>query len=67
MSAFRRFAADKMQKVNMFETPQMFCDVYCLEPGQAQKAHAHPVLQIDGGIDDHFPDPWRGNGRNCLA
>ena len=38
---FRRFAADKMQKVNLFETPQMFCDVYCLEPGQAQKVHTH--------------------------
>lgn len=36
-----RFAADKMQKVNLFETAQMFCDVYCLEPGQAQKPHAH--------------------------
>ncbi len=40
-SGFRRFAADKMQKVSLFETPQMFCDVYCLEPGQAQKVHAH--------------------------
>jgi len=40
-SAFRRFEADKMQKVNLFETPQMFCDVYCLEPGQAQKVHTH--------------------------
>ena len=39
---FRRFAAEKMQKVNLFETPQMFCDVYCLEPGQEQKLHAHP-------------------------
>ena len=39
--AFRRFAADKMQKVNLFETPQMFCDVYCLEPGQAQKVPTH--------------------------
>lgn len=36
-----RFAAEKMQKVNLFETPHMFCDVYCLEPGQAQKPHAH--------------------------
>ncbi len=36
-----RFAADKMQKVNLFETAHMFCDVYCLEPGQAQKTHAH--------------------------
>ena len=41
-SAFRRFDADKMQKVGLFETSQMFCDVYCLEPGQAQKVHAHP-------------------------
>ncbi len=40
-STFRRFAADKMQKVNLFETSQMFCDVYCLEPGQAQKVHTH--------------------------
>ncbi len=40
-SAFRRFGADKMQKVNLFETQQMFSDVYCLEPGQAQKVHAH--------------------------
>ncbi len=30
-----------MQKVNLFETSQMFCDVYCLEPGQAQKVHTH--------------------------
>jgi quercetin dioxygenase-like cupin family protein len=30
-----------MQKVNLFETPHMFCDVYCLEPGQSQKPHAH--------------------------
>jgi quercetin dioxygenase-like cupin family protein len=40
-SAAVRFAADKLQKVNLFETPHMFCDVYCLEPGQAQKPHAH--------------------------
>jgi quercetin dioxygenase-like cupin family protein len=39
--AMVRFAADKMQKVNLFETPQMFGDLYCLEPGQAQKPHAH--------------------------
>jgi len=30
-----------MQKVNLFETEQMFCDIYCLEPGQSQKVHAH--------------------------
>ena len=37
----RRFSDEKMQKVNLFETPQMFCDVYCLEPGQSQKPHGH--------------------------
>ena len=37
----RRFDAGRMQKVNLFETPRFFCDVYCLEPGQAQKAHRH--------------------------
>jgi len=37
----RGFAAEKLAKHNLFETPQMFCDVYCLEPGQAQKVHAH--------------------------
>ncbi len=37
----QRFSADKMQKVNLFETDQMFTDIYCLEPGQEQKIHAH--------------------------
>src|SRR6478672_13077839 len=37
----RRFDASKMQKINLFETPRFFCDVYCLEPGQAQKPHKH--------------------------
>lgn len=37
----RRFSADKLAKQNLFETPQMFCDLYGLEPGQAQKVHAH--------------------------
>ena len=36
-----RFSHEKMQKVNLFETRQMFCDIYCLEPGQEQKVHAH--------------------------
>ena len=36
-----RFSAEKLQKVNLFESARMFCDVYCLQPGQAQKPHAH--------------------------
>lgn len=37
----RRFSTEKMQKVNLFETERMFADIYCLEPGQEQKRHAH--------------------------
>lgn len=37
----RRFDAAKMQKLNLFESDQMFSDLYCLEPGQAQRPHAH--------------------------
>ena len=36
-----RFRADKLSKVNLFDAPQMFVDVYCLEPGQEQKPHTH--------------------------
>ena len=39
--AVRGFSSEKLAKHNLFETAQMFCDVYCLEPGQAQKVHAH--------------------------
>ena len=37
----QRFSAEKMQKINLFETDNMFADIYCLEPGQEQKVHAH--------------------------
>jgi quercetin dioxygenase-like cupin family protein len=37
----RQFDPSKMQKLNLFETPRFFLDVYCLEPGQAQKPHRH--------------------------
>lgn len=37
----RRFDAAKMQKLSLFETSRFFCDIYCLEPGQAQKPHRH--------------------------
>lgn len=36
-----RFALEKMQKSNLYETPNFFCDVYGLEPGQEQKPHTH--------------------------
>ena len=35
------FREDKMSKVNLFETKNFFCDIYCLRPGQEQKVHSH--------------------------
>lgn len=35
------FSDEKMNKVNLYESAKMFCDVYCLEPGQSQKPHTH--------------------------
>lgn len=35
------FSPEKMKKVNLFDTERMFCDVYGLNPGQEQSAHAH--------------------------
>ena len=35
------FKAEKLNKVSLFDTEKFFCDVYCLEPGQSQKVHAH--------------------------
>ena len=32
---------DKLAKANLFTSDRMFCDVYCLLPGQAQKPHSH--------------------------
>ena len=37
----KAFNTEKMNKVNLFETDRMFCDLYCFEPGQQQKVHAH--------------------------
>ena len=37
----RRFDPAKLQKLNLFQTPRFFCDVYCLEPGQSQPPHRH--------------------------
>jgi mannose-6-phosphate isomerase-like protein (cupin superfamily) len=35
------FSDEKMKKVNLFESHNLFCDVYCLKPGQSQKVHTH--------------------------
>ena len=69
-----RFAPEKMQKINLFETKNFFCDVYCLEPGQEQKAHAHQdedkiyfVLEGRGTfqVGDEFQE--LGSGQTIFA
>jgi mannose-6-phosphate isomerase-like protein (cupin superfamily) len=37
----RRYDPAKMQKLGLFDTPRFFCDIYCLEPAQEQRPHAH--------------------------
>ncbi len=41
LSEHKRFSAEKMAKNNLFDTPRMFCDLYCFEPGQEQRRHSH--------------------------
>ena len=37
------FAPEKMRKVGLVDTPSLFCDAYCFEPGQEQAGHRHAV------------------------
>ncbi len=70
----RRFSPEKMQKVNLFSTSQFFLDVYCLEPGQAQKVHRHDdaskfYLVLEGHARIQVGDERReiGPGQAVLA
>ena len=35
------FSPEKMKKISLFDTENLFCDTYCLEAGQFQKVHSH--------------------------
>ena len=37
------FTPEKMKKVGLVDTANLFCDVYCFEPGQEQAGHRHAV------------------------
>jgi quercetin dioxygenase-like cupin family protein len=37
------FSGEKMKKVGLVDTPSLFCDAYCFEPGQEQAGHRHAV------------------------
>jgi mannose-6-phosphate isomerase-like protein (cupin superfamily) len=70
----RRFSPEKMQKVNLFATSELFLDVYCLEPGQSQKVHLHEksskfYLVLEGHARFHVADETRslGPGQSVLA
>lgn len=41
LSSLRRFSPEKLTKVGLFDSPRIFCDLYCLEPGQEQAPHRH--------------------------
>src|SRR5262245_48023810 len=42
LSVHQGFSDEKLKKHNLFSTPRLFLDVYCLRPGQSQRPHAHP-------------------------
>ena len=66
------FADDKMKKVNLFETDRMFCDVYGLEPGQAQSGHVHVgsdkvYFVLDGSATFTVGSEERSAGSGCAV
>lgn len=70
----RTFGPDKMTKVGLFNTPRMFCDIYCFEPGQTQAAHAHGgsdkvylVLEGSGEFSIDAETALLGPGEAVLA
>ena len=72
LTSERRFSAEKMQKVNLFETERMFADIYCLEPGQQQKRHAHAgadkiYVVLEGVGRFHIGDEERDLGPDQIV
>jgi quercetin dioxygenase-like cupin family protein len=70
----RRFSPEKMQKVNLFATTDLFLDVYCFEPGQNQKVHVHEkstkyylVLEGHGRFEVSGETKTVGPGQAVLA
>jgi mannose-6-phosphate isomerase-like protein (cupin superfamily) len=70
----RRFSPEKMQKVNLFATTELFVDLYCLEPGQMQKVHVHEksskfYVVLEGHARFHVAGETKnlGPGQTVLA
>ena len=69
-----RFAAEKLQKVELFASERFFLDLYCLEPGQTQKPHSHEdsdkvylVVQGRGSFSVRDETRQLGPGEATLA
>jgi mannose-6-phosphate isomerase-like protein (cupin superfamily) len=74
LSDVQQFQAEKMKKNNLFQTPRLFCDVYCFEPGQEQKGHVHGdqdkvylVLDGEGTFRVGSEERVLGSGEGTLA
>jgi quercetin dioxygenase-like cupin family protein len=70
----QRFSGEKLVKVPLFSSERFFLDLYCLEPGQSQKAHAHTgsdkvYLVVEGSGRFRVGDEERalGQGEATLA
>ena len=55
IAAAARFGPEKMTKVNLFESSRMFCDLYCLEPGQVQKDRMREIATDELGRTEDGP------------
>ena len=71
---YQLFNSEKMKKNNLFQTPQLFCDIYCFEPGQEQKGHIHGeqdkvylVLEGQGTFQVGAEKQVLGLGQGALA
>jgi mannose-6-phosphate isomerase-like protein (cupin superfamily) len=74
LANYQEFSSEKMKKHNLFQTPNFFCDVYCLEPGQEQKSHVHEhedkvylVLDGQGTFQVGSQQQVLGPGQGTLA
>ena len=74
VDSYKAFNPEKMNKVSLFETDRMFCDLYCFEPGQQQKVHAHAgsdkvyfVLEGNGTIRIGGESEELGAGSTVIA
>src|SRR5260370_37575712 len=72
LSEARRYGPDKLVKINLYQTERLLYDVYCLEPGQAQRVHTHSssdkiYLVLEGQAKVTVGDEERPLGPNEAA